>query len=275
MVQRCQFSWHFLISENFARNFLIPGNFTLYKKIGKYTFSGIVWAFQEMLTIVTGISGGYYLEFPVQADSYQGRIQEVAHPGAKWVINFGALEQNWRMSPSHSPPPPSNMTCQFSTPEVFFPGAPACAWNCLHGAPLVMLIYNLTFFLFYFFPSFFLSFSLLSLSFPFFFLFWRPFGDHGGRGPQSPPKIRPCLPLTKFEIWNRSRNSGLICGYLSCRCFRFHHFLYFKSFLLHSSRPILAVSIWISSYTMPVGASPASFWLDKIDLIGKRYWWLL
>ena len=43
--------------------------------------------------------------------------------GARWVINFGALERSWRMSPSTLPFPH-----QFGTPEVFFPGAPACAW---------------------------------------------------------------------------------------------------------------------------------------------------
>ena len=55
--QRCQFSGNFLISGNLARNFLISGNFTMYNRIGTYTFPGNFWAFQEILTKMTGISG--------------------------------------------------------------------------------------------------------------------------------------------------------------------------------------------------------------------------
>ena len=45
-MQRCQFSG----------NFLISGNFALHKRIGKYVFPGNFGVFQEILTIVTGIS---------------------------------------------------------------------------------------------------------------------------------------------------------------------------------------------------------------------------
>ena len=55
-MERCQFSGNFLISGNFARNFLISGNLTLYKRIGNKFFPGNFRAFQEILTIVTGIS---------------------------------------------------------------------------------------------------------------------------------------------------------------------------------------------------------------------------
>ena len=130
---------------------------------------------------------------------------------------------------------------QFGAPDVFFPGAPACTWNCMAHLlsfspsiwrpwrfsslePLLALEtawrpfrhIDLTFFLSFFF-SFLLPlsslFSFLFPSFPlfssflpslflslFFFLsFWRPFGDPGGPGPQSPPpKIRPCSPRVQI-----------------------------------------------------------------------------
>ena len=106
------------------------------------------------------------------------------------------LETAWR---------PSRLILrQFSAPDVFFPGSPACTWNCM--VPLSLYWFNLLsffflscslflpfFFLIPFFSSFFL-FSPLPLSFPFlfFFLFGAPLVTPGGPGPQSPPKIRPC-----------------------------------------------------------------------------------
>ena len=116
----------------------------------------------------------------------------VSHPtgGAKWVIDFGALEQSWRITPS--PPHPWNMTRQFGTPEVFFSGAPICAWNCM--APLyaaVMLIrpYPVFFSFSPFFSSFFL---FLAPSFsPFLFSFLAPLWCHpggGGSGRKAPPR---------------------------------------------------------------------------------------
>ena len=93
--------------------------------------------------------------------------------------------------------------CQFGAPEVFFPWAPACAWNYmapLSSCWLTLICFFLSpsffhfFFLFPFFSSnLFHSFSL-SVSFLSFFLsFWSPFGDPGGPGPPKPRKIRPCF----------------------------------------------------------------------------------
>ena len=115
-----------------------------------------------------------------------------------------ALETAWR--------PSRPFLRQFGAPDVFFPGAPACTWNCmaplssfspsiwrpwrflpwspclhlkLHGAPSSHIDWTFFlsffflapfffpfFFLITFFSSFFL-FSPLSLSFPFLFSFWR------------------------------------------------------------------------------------------------------
>ena len=84
---------------------------------------------------------------------------------------------------------------QFGAPDVFFPGASACTWNCM--APLSLYWFNfLSFFflscsLFLPFSSLFPSFPLFSplsfFPFPFFFLFGAPLVTPGGPGPQSPP----------------------------------------------------------------------------------------
>ena len=92
---------------------------------------------------------------------------------------------------------------QVGAPDVFFPGTPACTWNCM--APHSSYWFNFLsffflscsfflpfFFLFPFFSSCFL-FSPLFLSLSFFLSFWRPFGDPGGPWPPKPPKIRPCF----------------------------------------------------------------------------------
>ena len=81
---------------------------------------------------------------------------------------------------------------QFGAPEVFFPWALACAWNCMAPLSWRWLTFIFSFlppfsFIFsFFFPSFplFLSFflSFCFFSFPFFFLFGAPFGDPGGGG---------------------------------------------------------------------------------------------
>ena len=108
-----------------------------------------------------------------------------------------ALETAW---------PLSSFLRQFGAPDVFFPGAPACTWNCM--APLSSYWFNLLsfffsfllplsslfFFLILFFSSFFL-FSPFSLSFPFLFsLFLAPlWWPRGAQAPKAPPKIRPWL----------------------------------------------------------------------------------
>ena len=108
-----------------------------------------------------------------------------------------ALETAWR--------PSRPFLRQFGAPDVFFPRAPACIWNCM--GPLSSYWFNfLSFFFlscslflpFFFLIPFFSSFSLFSpLSlFPFlsfFPFFGAPLVTPGGPGPQSPPpKIRPC-----------------------------------------------------------------------------------
>ena len=108
----------------------------------------------------------------------QRRIQEVPHPGprAQWIINFGALEQTWRMLPS------PHVSRQFGAPEVFFPGALPALELCpsRHFTSLSIYISSLLSFL-----PFFLLFSFLILFFllP---LFWRSFSDPRGWGPKSP-----------------------------------------------------------------------------------------
>ena len=93
--------------------------------------------------------------------------------------------------------------CQFGAPEVFFPWAPACAWNYM--APLLSCWLNLicfflapSFFHFFFlFPFFscnlFHSFSL-SVSFPFLFSFfleplWWPRRAWAPKAPQDTPLL--------------------------------------------------------------------------------------
>ena len=95
----------------------------------------------------------------------------------QWVINFGTLEQNLRMSPST----PSH---QFGTPEVFFPGAPACTSH----VDLPFYIFSFLSPFFPFFLSFFLYFPLFSL-FPF-SLFLCPSSARGG-APPPPPRYAP------------------------------------------------------------------------------------
>ena len=62
---------------------MISGNFTLYKRIGKYTFPGNFWVFQAVFTIMAGISevlGRYDLlnELPHKCGAKMWHIQ------AKW-----------------------------------------------------------------------------------------------------------------------------------------------------------------------------------------------
>ena len=135
--------------------------------------------------------------------------------GAQWAINFGSLDQSWRMSPSTPPR-------QFDATEIFFHGAPACTWmagadpglfinSCVlslpkkgrvTGAPewhtLSLCWFTSQSFLFFVtlrfsfspsFPSYFFLFSLI-----FFFLFWR-LKWHRGTGSPKAPRIRPCLKL--------------------------------------------------------------------------------
>ena len=132
-----------------------------------------------------------------------------------------ALETAWR--------PSRPFLRQFGAPDVFFPGAPACTWNCMATLssfspsiwrptfsfldPLLALEtawrpsrhIDLTFFLSFYsfllpssslFPFLFPSFPLFSplsfFPFPFFLSFWRPFGDPGGpRPPKPPPRYAP------------------------------------------------------------------------------------
>ena len=108
-----------------------------------------------------------------------------------------ALETAWR--------PSRPFLRQFGAPDVFFPRAPACIWNCM--APLSSYWFNFLSFFFSFllplsslfsflFPSFPLFPSFLPSLFPFlsffpsFFLapLWWP---RGARAPKAPPKIRP------------------------------------------------------------------------------------
>ena len=116
-----------------------------------------------------------------------------------------ALETAWR--------PSRPFLRQFGAPDVFFPVAPVCTWNCM--APLSSYWYN---FLSFFYLScslflpLFLSYSLLFLFFPlfsplsffpspFFSLFGAPLVTPGGPGPQSPPKIRPWFCVFHCPHW--------------------------------------------------------------------------
>ena len=143
-----------------------------------------------------------------------------------------ALETAWR--------PFLPFLRQFSAPDVFFPGAPACTWNCMGplssfspsiwrpwrsspGAPVCtwkcmapLSSYYLTFFLSLFllapsFVPFFLSYSLLFLFFLFspslflslsfsFFLFGAPLVTPGGPGPQSPPQDTPLYDVRSQKL---------------------------------------------------------------------------
>ena len=99
-------------------------------------------------------------------------------PGAQWVINFGALEQSWRMAPS-TPLSAVNL----APLKFFLPWSPSgrpCL--CLDGALFGMLIYL---FLSFFFLSFFSS-LFLSISFPFSSFFGASLVRQGAKAPQSP-----------------------------------------------------------------------------------------
>ena len=118
-------------------------------------------------------------------------------------LTFSSLEPLLALETAWHPSRP--FLRQFGAPDVFFPGTPACTWNCM--APLWSYWFNFLSFFFlscslflpffsFLFPSFSLFssfFSSLFLSLSFFLSFWRPFGDPGGpRPPKPPPKIRPC-----------------------------------------------------------------------------------
>ena len=120
------------------------------------------------------------------------------------LMTFSSLEPLLALETAYHPSPP--FLRQFGVPDVFFPGAPACTWNC--RCPSCRI--DLNFFLFSFllplsslfsflFPSFPLFSSFLPLSFfpfPFFLSFWRPFGDPGGPGPPKPPQDTPLVTIT-------------------------------------------------------------------------------
>ena len=123
---------------------------------------------------------------------HQGRIQEVANRGAQRVINFGALEQSWRMAPL-TPTSVNLAPLKFSSLEPLW-GAPACAWMAPYSP-----CWFIFFFFFPFFPSFFLSFFPFSFLF---LLFLAPLRwPGGGRSPQSPPPPAGYAPVhTRNEL---------------------------------------------------------------------------
>ena len=69
----CDFSRNFLISRNFARIFLFPGNSTLHKRIGKHILSGNFKVFQKFLTILNHTYSVYYL-----LNSFQEHMHTIA-----------------------------------------------------------------------------------------------------------------------------------------------------------------------------------------------------
>ena len=106
--------------------------------------------------------------------------------GGPSVINFGTLEQSWRMVPSPTPNPPPRR--QFGAPEVVSSleplwGTPACAW---------MVPYSCWFI---FFPSFFPLFP--PFFFPFHFSFLAPLLWPGGAEvSKAPPGYAPAQPFS-------------------------------------------------------------------------------
>ena len=111
-------------------------------------------------------------------------------------LTFSSLEPLLALETAWHPSRP--FLRQFGAPNVLFPGAPACTWNCRRPSRRIGLTFFLSFFFFApsFFPFFFLipffsSFFLFSpslfLSLSFLLSFWRPFGDPGGPGPPKPP----------------------------------------------------------------------------------------
>ena len=137
-------------------------------------------------------------------------------------LTFSSLEPLLALKTAWRPSRP--FLRQFGAPDIFFPGAPACTWNCM--APLSSYWFN---FLSFFFLScalflpFFLSYSLLflffllffpSLSFP--FLFCAPLVTPGGPGPQSPPKIRPCQRSVSREIVIKKEQKSVLFLIIPC-----------------------------------------------------------
>ena len=111
-------------------------------------------------------------------------------------LTFSSLEPLLSLETAWHPSRP--FLRQFGAPDVFFPGAPACTWNCRRNSRRIDLTFFLSFFFlapssfpFFFLIPFFSSFLLFSpslfLSLSFFLSFWRPFGDPGGPGPPKPP----------------------------------------------------------------------------------------
>ena len=128
---------------------------------------------------------------PSDHQCQQGRIQDVADRGAKWVINFGALEQSCKIAPS----PPSRL--QFGALQVvgFFleplRGVPSCAWMEPYSTCSLSVC---------FFPFLSLFSLFFSLSFPFFPLFLRPIYLPGGpRPPKAPSGYAPGQPKLWWE----------------------------------------------------------------------------
>ena len=140
----------------------------------------------------------------VQHRLNRGVSRRAPNRGAKWVINFGALEQSWKYRP-HPPPPPR----QIGAPEIIFSLLLRTAWRpSRHVFYLFSFLVPLSFLFSFFFP-FFSSFFFLFLSFfPFpFLLFGAPLVTPGGRGPQSPPpQDTPLLKLMKLTCMHFYRN---------------------------------------------------------------------
>ena len=117
---------------------------------------------------------------------YQGRIQEIADQGPRKSLILAP----W----SKVGAPPSSPSSIWR-PWSFLPWSPpGCPLLVLEWRPISQV--DLSFLFLPCFPPFFFPFLFFFL---FSFFFWRPFSDPGGRGPQSPPSIRPGLWLWRMH----------------------------------------------------------------------------
>ena len=129
-------------------------------------------------------------------------LETAWHPSRPFLRQFGAPEIFFPGAPACTWNciwrPSRPFLRQFGAPVVFFPGAPACTWNCM--APLSSYWFNLLSF-FFFAPSFFLFFFLvpffssffpsLFLSFSFFSFFLAPlWWPRGAQAPKPPQDTR-------------------------------------------------------------------------------------
>ena len=124
-------------------------------------------------------------------------------PRAQWVINFGTLEQSWRMSPS--------LILVYLAP---LPLEPMLALEWCPSRHVDFPFYLFSFlspsFFFLFFPSF-----CLSLSLPFLLLFCVLLVMGGGGGPpKAPPSYTPGLKLIpQQKTFQKSHDASWLAGW--------------------------------------------------------------